>query len=1021
PPTDGSLPAFWGILDWQAEHHPTVPWVIFPSSSGAEQLRTLTMLDFALASHKVAHALRPGRAGRDGEVVALLLHCDNIHYVATIMGSMRAGLVPFPMSPRNTPEAVVHMMEKTNCHKIVSHSFVNKLVTSVQEILAEKNYSVQVIELPPLDEVLPIIFDQNTDMTEFAEPAYRPPKAGHRPDDVVIYLHSSGSTGFPKPIPLTQKIANLWMSNTFMKQCRERNIRFAMMALPMFHAMGVITQLIMPLAITQAWVAYEPKYPAPPMVPTPMNMLDVAKKTACEAFLCVPTFVEGYAKSDEAIEFLKTLKILLFGGGPLSATTGKKLAAAGVPICSCYGGTEWGPYIYAWDERYPDDPLKMVGNWEWVAFPPEVNPRWIPQDDGSYELQFLDCDTHQSAVLNLPDAKGYATSDLFIPHPTRPDLWRIIGRIDDVIMLASGEKIVPLDQENYLYTRPMLQGAVMFGRARNEPGVLLEPSPDYSFDPNDQVKLEEFRNKVWPYVEEANKLAPAFARIFKEMIIVTHPDKPMGRAGKGTVLRKQVLQSYEAEINAFLSATFLRNRILASLRSSPNPAANAAVSSFSQEFIFANPTLERLTQAIVNLIQPSESDTIDSDKDEIEEMIAKYSARLPAFTPRMATPSEGSLVVLLTGSTGGLGSHLLALLLEDNEVKKVYTLDRGMDVAARQRASFEERRIPLGLLENQKLVPLSADYGQEDLGLSGTVASEIRDSVTHIIHNAWKVDFNLSLNSFESNVHGARNLFDFSTSCKHEVPFIFCSSVSAASRWDASQGLVPEEVLQDSRWAGLNGYAKSKYITERILHSAIQLGHPVMTIRIGQIAGSMTTGSWNVSDWVPIIVKSSLSLGCLPDLPGDVSWFAMDTICHTILDVLHLHERRNLPELMNVVHPRPTPWHNIMEDLNDAFGLGNSLPLIPFEQWTTKVEEMAVNPTGSDLQDVPAIKLLQFLRQVVHSSVSESSRSLRDAEGFPKYDTARARQVSPSLRHTAPLGRDQVKMWVSYWRSKDFL
>ena len=51
-----------------------------------------------------------------------------------------------------------------------------------------------------------------------------------------------------------------------------------------------------------------------------------------------------------------------------------------------------------------------------------------------------------------------------------------------------------------------------------------------------------------PHIEEANKLAPTFARIFKEMIIVTDPAKPMARAGKGTVQRKGVLAAYADEI-----------------------------------------------------------------------------------------------------------------------------------------------------------------------------------------------------------------------------------------------------------------------------------------------------------------------------------------------------------------------------------------------------------------------------------------------------------------------------------------
>jgi hypothetical protein len=50
-------------------------------------------------------------------------------------------------------------------------------------------------------------------------------------------------------------------------------------------------------------------------------------------------------------------------------------------------------------------------------------------------------------------------------------------------------------------------------------------------------------------VEAANASAPGFAKVFKEMIIVTDTAKPLPRAGKGTIIRKQALVAYAAEIN----------------------------------------------------------------------------------------------------------------------------------------------------------------------------------------------------------------------------------------------------------------------------------------------------------------------------------------------------------------------------------------------------------------------------------------------------------------------------------------
>ena len=51
-----------------------------------------------------------------------------------------------------------------------------------------------------------------------------------------------------------------------------------------------------------------------------------------------------------------------------------------------------------------------------------------------------------------------------------------------------------------------------------------------------------------PLIEMANEVAPAFAKIFKEMIIIADPDKPLPRAAKGNVSRKLALQLYDEEI-----------------------------------------------------------------------------------------------------------------------------------------------------------------------------------------------------------------------------------------------------------------------------------------------------------------------------------------------------------------------------------------------------------------------------------------------------------------------------------------
>ena len=94
----------------------------------------------------------------------------------------------------------------------------------------------------------------------------------------------------------------------------------------------------------------------------------------------------------------------------------------------------------------------------------------------------------------------------------------------------------------------------------------------------------------------------------------------------------------------------------------------------------------------------------------------------------------------------------------------------------------------------------------------------MRDSITVIIHTSWRLDFNLSLQSFESSIRGTRNLIDLghATGRASAIKFIFTSSIASALSWDQSQGPYPEEVVLDARYAVGNGYGESKYVAERV-------------------------------------------------------------------------------------------------------------------------------------------------------------------------------------------------------------
>jgi len=51
--------------------------------------------------------------------------------------------------------------------------------------------------------------------------------------------------------------------------------------------------------------------------------------------------------------------------------------------------------------------------------------------------------------------------------------------------------------ESIIGTSPYVNGTVMFGRERNQVGIIIEPRPGYEIDVDDEKQLAEFRNRVW--------------------------------------------------------------------------------------------------------------------------------------------------------------------------------------------------------------------------------------------------------------------------------------------------------------------------------------------------------------------------------------------------------------------------------------------------------------------------------------------------------------------------------------------
>lgn len=112
------------------------------------------------------------------------------------------------MSPRNSAQGVAHMLEATSCTRILAQASTMPLVQQVQAEVAPKGVTLRVDDLPSLYDVFP-----NLDSKQKNVPPVEPYPAAQEPVDVLkpcMYIHSSGSTGFPKSIHYTHKRMLQW-------------------------------------------------------------------------------------------------------------------------------------------------------------------------------------------------------------------------------------------------------------------------------------------------------------------------------------------------------------------------------------------------------------------------------------------------------------------------------------------------------------------------------------------------------------------------------------------------------------------------------------------------------------------------------------------------------------------------------------------------------------------------------------------------------------------------------------------
>ena len=268
----------------------------------------------------------------------------------------------------------------------------------------------------------------------------------------------------------------------------------------------------------------------------------------------------------------------------------------------------------------------------------------------------------------------------------------------------------------------------------------------------------------------------------------------------------------------------------------------------------------------------------------VEQYVQKYTAGFSLRQSKAEPVLAGytSNCVLVTGASGSLGSHVVAHLTRLSHVKTVVCLNRragsNNDPISRQRGALTSRGISLGHAALEKLKIIETESSKPNFGLLEAEYQDLVRSVTHIIHNAWPMSAKRPLKGFEAQFQVMRNMIELASGINEgrgngfRTTFQFISSIAVVGHYPLWSGSahVPESSME-VKSALHSGYAEAKLVCERMLDMTLRSysdSFQAMSIRIGQIAGSESTGYWNPSEHLSMLLKSSQTLRCLPRLQG---------------------------------------------------------------------------------------------------------------------------------------------------------
>lgn len=439
--------------------------------------RTVTFGELDRRANRVAHALAASGLG-PGDRLAVLAR-NTPEYLELLFGAARAGVVLVALNWRLAPPELATILDDAAPGLLVAGRDEHRLAPSgTPAIVLEEGYEAWIDGHPAT-----------------------PPAHRSAPDDVVLQLYSSGTTGLPKGARLTH--ANLAYTPRMGAEFYGMGPDSVnLVPSPLFHIGGIGYGLT---TLGQGGHTVLLSSLTPEHLLAELERRRVTHAFAVPAVIASLLEAPGIDRAD-----LSALRRIAYGGAPMTeALLRRAIDALGCGFMAVYGMTETAGTVVSLSPAEHDRPhlLRSVGRplpWLEVALTDPATGEPVP--DGTVGEIRVRSGQNTPGYWNRPDE----TAATLAPDGwlrTGDAAWRdtegylyLHDRIKDLI-ISGGENVYPAEVENALAAHPSVADVAVIGVPSPRWGetvkALVVPAPGAVFDAEDL--LADVRTRLARY------------------------------------------------------------------------------------------------------------------------------------------------------------------------------------------------------------------------------------------------------------------------------------------------------------------------------------------------------------------------------------------------------------------------------------------------------------------------------------------------------------------------------------------